>query len=261
MAKPTLDGTFKRILSVAVFLGALATVPVIILLEQGVQSVWLTAADWGIWAVFFLEYVVEVALSANRLLYLRRNWLSPIVLILSFPELPNLLGTVRLARVVRLLRFARLAGVTFRGLAELRTVFASRGLVFLALTTLALIVAGGAAVTVLEPQTTRGGVTDGIWWAIVTASTVGYGDIAPSTSLGRLIAIVLMLAGVGLISTLGACITSYFVGHQENAESKELRERTVHIEQMIEQLMADKQAAAAGNSTAEALVKAEVAGE
>jgi voltage-gated potassium channel len=238
MKPRALDGTFGRILNAAVFAGALATIPVIILLEQGVHGFWVTVADWFIWGIFLLEYTVELALARDRGAYARKNWFSPIVLILSFPELPNLLGTVRLARLARVLRFARLASVTLRGLAELRTALASRGLAFLALTTFALVVAGGAAVTVLEPQTTRGGVMDGIWWAVVTATTVGYGDISPSMPWGRLIAVTLMLSGVGLISTLGACITSYFVGQQENAELKELRERTAHIERMLEQLTA-----------------------
>jgi voltage-gated potassium channel len=242
MKKPGLEGPFGRLLNAAVFVGALATVPVIILLEQGVRSAWLTAADWFIWSVFLLEFAIELGLSVNRRSYMRKNWFSPIVLVLSFPLLPDLLGTVRLARLARVMRFARLAGVTLRGLTELRAVLASRGLAFLALTTFALIVAGGAAVTVLEPQTTRGGVVDGIWWAVVTASTVGYGDISPSTPWGRMIAVVLMLAGVGLISTLGACITSYFVGQQENAEFKELRERTKRIEGMLEELMAERRA-------------------
>jgi voltage-gated potassium channel len=65
---------------------------------------------------------------------------------------------------------------------------------------------------------------------------VGYGDIAPSTLPGRLIAIILMLSGVGLISTLGACITTYFVGQQENAELQDLRERLIRMEKLLETL-------------------------
>jgi voltage-gated potassium channel len=51
---------------------------------------------------------------------------------------------------------------------------------------------------------------NGLWWAIVTATTVGYGDVTPHTLLGRLVAIILMFTGIGLIGTLTSSITAYF---------------------------------------------------
>ncbi len=51
---------------------------------------------------------------------------------------------------------------------------------------------------------------NGLWWAIVTATTVGYGDIAPHTLLGRIVAVILMFTGIGLIGTLTSSITAYF---------------------------------------------------
>jgi voltage-gated potassium channel len=88
----------------------------------------------------------------------------------------------------------------------------------------------------VEPNTIRGGYFDGVWWAIVTASTVGYGDIAPSTLWGRGIAIVLMLAGIGLISTFSASVTSYFVGQQEATDMQEMRQRLARMEALLEEL-------------------------
>jgi voltage-gated potassium channel len=236
MRKPGLDGLFGRILNGAVVLSALATIPVIVLQEQGVKDPWLARADWAIWWVFLAEYAIEMTLTPHRMRYARKNWLSLIVIIVSFPLLPDLMGAVRITRLVRVARFARLASVTVRGLGELQNVFLGRGLGYVALAALVLIMAGGAALTVLEPATSKGNIVDGIWWAIVTASTVGYGDIAPSTLPGRLIAILLMLSGVGLISTLGACITTYFVGQQENAELQDLRERLIRMEKLLETL-------------------------
>jgi voltage-gated potassium channel len=81
----------------------------------------------------------------------------------------------------------------------------------------------------------KGGYGDGIWWAVVTATTVGYGDISPSTLAGRLIAVLLMLVGIGLVSTLAASITSYFVQQTANSEFKELATRLDRIEKLLEQ--------------------------
>ena len=77
-----------------------------------------------------------------------------------------------------------------------------------------------------------------MWWAIVTASTVGYGDIAPATLIRRVIAVLMMLAGVGLISTLAASITAYFVGQESTSELTELRESIVQLESRLDSLLA-----------------------
>ena len=109
----------------------------------------------------------------------------------------------------------------------------SRGLICVAAVTTLLILVGGACLSILEPETVKGGYGDGIWWSVVTATTVGYGDISPSTFWGRIIAIILMLVGIGLMSTLAASITSYFVQQTANTEFKELSERLDRIESML----------------------------
>jgi voltage-gated potassium channel len=70
----------------------------------------------------------------------------------------------------------------------------------------------------------------------VTASTVGYGDIAPTTLWGRLIAVLLMLVGIGLMSTLAASITSHFVQQTANTELKDMSARLERIEGLLERL-------------------------
>jgi voltage-gated potassium channel len=103
-----------------------------------------------------------------------------------------------------------------------------------------IILAGGGGIALLEPETAHGGFPDGIWWAIVTASTVGYGDIAPVTFLGRAIAVVLMLTGVGLISTLAASITTHFIGQQENEELTAIKLQLASIESLLNRMQAQR---------------------
>jgi voltage-gated potassium channel len=236
MDRPTLGPRSAWCLNFAIVVCTLATIPLVILLDQGIDTLWVRVADWTIWVVFLAEYSIEMACAPSRSDYARRNWISPLVILLSFPPLPNLFTNARFVRLARVLRSSRLVGVTFRGLTELRVVLAHRGLVYVGLTTLIIVLAGAAALEVVEPNTVRGGYLDGVWWAIVTASTVGYGDIAPSTWLGRVIAVVLMVAGIGLISTFSASLTSYFVGQQEAADLRDMRERLTRMEALLEEL-------------------------
>ena len=55
---------------------------------------------------------------------------------------------------------------------------------------------------------------DGLWWSLVTAMTVGYGDLSPRTGEGRLIAAVLMLAGIGTIGMVTGSIATFFLGRR-----------------------------------------------
>ncbi len=130
----------------------------------------------------------------------------------------------------------RLTSVTTWGLAGLKAIWGRRGLVYLAAATALLILVGGSCITVLEPGTVKGGYGDGIWWAVVTVSTVGYSDISPSTLWGRVVAVALMLTGMGLMSTLAASITSHFVQQTAHTEFKDLTARLERIERTLEQL-------------------------
>jgi voltage-gated potassium channel len=230
----------RTTLDFAVVLGALATIPLTVLQEHGTNSQALEAMDWAIWSVFAIEFLSIVSLPPRSRIFRPSTAADFVVVLLSFPLLPNLLALVRLARLVRLLRLARLAGVTARGLAALREILGRRGLLYTIAITSVLILVGGGCLSILEPETVKGGYGDGIWWAIVTASTVGYGDIAPTTLPGRLIAVLLMVVGIGLMSTLAASITSYFVQQNSGTEMKDVAARLDRIERLLERLSPER---------------------
>jgi voltage-gated potassium channel len=124
---------------------------------------------------------------------------------------------------------------------ELRTVLARRGFVYIASGALVLVLAGGAGLALLEPQTVRGEMLNGIFWALYTVTTVGYSDVTPASIWGRLIGVVLMVTSVGLISTLAASITASFLGKEEGVEIKELRNQATRLEALLQELLAQRQ--------------------
>ncbi len=230
--------TFEKPLDISVIVAALATIPLTIVQESGVHEMWVTALDWAVWAVFLVEFVFMVWVVRNRWAYARRAWLSIAVIVLSFPMLPDLLALARLARLTRLARLARLVrlvAVTARGLHAVQSCLGRDSLVYVAGLTILLTVAGGAFLTALEPDTVEQSLMGGIWWAVVTVTTVGYGDIAPATPGGRLVAVVLMLSGLGLLSTLSASISAYFVNVDREDELDHLRDQLDRIERLLEQ--------------------------
>jgi voltage-gated potassium channel len=74
---------------------------------------------------------------------------------------------------------------------------------------------------------------DALWWAVVTVTTVGYGDKYPMTAGGRGVAVVLMLVGIGLIGVLTATVASYFVEERSDRDKVELSDRLDRIEAML----------------------------
>ena len=61
---------------------------------------------------------------------------------------------------------------------------------------------------------------DAIWWSIVTVTTVGYGDISPVTPMGRIVASILMIMGIGFISSLTSTLSTYFIKRDQKRHEK-----------------------------------------
>jgi voltage-gated potassium channel len=96
--------------------------------------------------------------------------------------------------------------------------------------TAVIVVVSGAAIRVLDPDE-YGSIWEGIWWAMQTVTTVGYGDVTPENVAGRFVAGAVMLAGVALVAIVTAAVTSSFVARAqaqrraEDASEEDLAEQ------------------------------------
>ena len=227
-----------KALDIAVAVAAVATIPITVLQIRGEQDAWVLAADWVIWSVFVIEYLVMLRLPpqeggfSGRNQYDRgnfsdwRNWVSVAIIVLSFPPLAPLLQLVRLVRVVRLARLGRIAAVSARGLGH---TLGRRGVIYVFGFVVLAIVVGGVAITAVEPDVPDGkGLANGVWWATTATVGGGIGEPGPQTTGGRAIALGLMLCGVAFVTTLAGSIAAYFLG-EDKATWRELSTRIDEI--------------------------------
>ena len=121
-----------------------------------------------------------------------------------------------------------------------RAVASRRVFAYLAGATAVIGIAAGIIVTIIDRQDFAT-VGDGIWWAIVTLATVGYGDIVPRTGWGRVVGSVVIVVGVTFISFLTATVTSMFVSADQeelsaDADAKRAA-REAETQEMLQQLL------------------------
>jgi len=179
-------------------------------------------ANWIVWSLFVLEAVVMTSLVKRKFAYFFSNWLNLIIIVALFPPLWAAGSTYAAAlRYVRLLVLVRLVLPQLKTLQRLlsRNHFGATLLVLLTVTVLS-----GIIVTYIDP--TIGSLWEGIWWAVQTVTTVGYGDIVPETAVGQFFAVVLMILGVGLYSMVSANLAAYFVERGRRQVEKKPQKRT-----------------------------------
>jgi len=186
-------------------IAALLVIPLLVIEESELGQPWQTVGNvlnWGTWLAFLFEFVVMMVVSPSRWSWIKRYPIDVAALVLSPPFLPGGLAGVRVLRLFRVLRLARV--FTVKGLLSLE------GIRFAAFLAAATVIGGGLAFAVVEPQAAPT-AWDGVWWAVTTVTTVGYGDIYPTTAAGRVIGVMVMFVGIGFVALLTAFVAERFV--------------------------------------------------
>ena len=156
--------------------------------------------DFAAWGIFAIELIVRVILATDKPAYLRSHWVDVLLVAVPF---------------FRPLRLLRIAVVALRiGVGVGSALSIERMLIYA--TTLAVVCA--CAAQIVEPETFPT-LTDALWWALVTMSTVGYGDISPATDAGKVVAVPLLIGGITVFGVLTANLATVMV--REQAEAKE----------------------------------------
>ncbi len=167
--------------------------------------------------IFVIDYIVRFLLSKNRTEFFKEN-IFDLIAIFPFNSAFSMFRISRLSRIFRLskiykiakfTRFIRLFGFTGTIKKKVSKFLHTNGLLNMIYSCMVLIVISASMVMCVEKDAFSN-ISDALWWSIVTCTTVGYGDFYPSTFIGRIIATMLMLFGIGLMGMLTSAITSYF---------------------------------------------------
>ena len=187
------------------------------------------------WLLFVIDYVMSLVLAEKRARWFVQHLFDLLVVVLPM---------LRPLRLLRLLTFLsvlnRSLGTAVRGRVVVYVVGAASLAVFV------------AALAALDAERKAPGATittfgDSLWWAVVTITTVGYGDLSPVTVEGRMIAVALMVGGIGLLGVVTATLASWIVERvarkdedQQAATRAELRALTEEIAELRRDLRSDE---------------------
>ncbi len=173
--------------------------------------------EWVFTGLFTLEYLTRLWVVRNRWSYARSFFgLVDLMTILpAFIELllpgSHYLTTVRILRLMRMFRVLKMAEYIGEASVLMNAMAASRRKILIFFSSvLALVCVEGTIAYVIEHDANPGyaNIPQSIYWAIVTITTVGYGDVAPVTVLGKMMASVIMLTGFAIIAVPTGIVTS-----------------------------------------------------
>ena len=218
---------------------ALGSIPLLVF-ESFYPSVF-ALLNWLISGVFAVELGVRLVIHGpGRKRYAASKWYDFAIVALTLIPALMPLRALRSIRVLKVLKILRLVAFAERGWHTAKRIWAGTSGRWVLVAAAALIAAASAGVWFFEDD--GGGnidsLGDTLWWAIVTMTTVGYGDISPETGGGRAVAVVLMLAGITVFGVITANLAAWFTRSKEEADKDDLTRQVSELTAAVERLAA-----------------------
>ncbi|MEU4994971.1 potassium channel family protein [Streptomyces sp. NPDC021622] len=217
--------TQRPLLTLAVAFAVAYAVPIVVPDAGRAVSKTCTVVEWIVWGSFAADYLIRLRLTDHRRQFVRTHWLDLCAVIL--PMLQPL-------RLLRLVSTLLLVGRRARMASQIQLTTYVAGAV------VGLLMFGSLAVLSVERESPDGNIKtlgDAVWWSFTTMTTVGYGDHAPTTGLGRILAVGLMLSGIALLGVVTANIAAWFIARFDRDDVEE-RRQTAAIEALTVEVQA-----------------------
>ncbi|MGW5850613.1 potassium channel family protein [Streptomyces sp. NPDC055254] len=213
------------LLVLAVAFAVAYAVPIVVPDAQASVHKACTVVEWVVWGAFAADYLVRLGLSPARKAFVRTHWLDLAAVLLPL---------IQPLRLLRLVSTLLLVGRRARMAPQIRLTTYVAGAV------VGLLMFGSLAVLSVERDAPEGNIRnlgDAVWWSFTTMTTVGYGDHSPTTGLGRVLAVGLMLSGIALLGVVTANIAAWFISRFERDDRVE-RAQTAAIAELTGEVRA-----------------------
>jgi voltage-gated potassium channel len=211
----------KKIYEIIFIILALFVVTITIMDLSGYISlesnVTLSFLDSMILALFIIEYTVRIIIYKGKKSKFIKENIIDLIAIIPFSSLFRVFRVFRLLRVLKATKFLKVLKIFKAGafmsksLKGFSALLKTNGFIYIIYISLATLLIGSAAIYLFEYREAGKSFMDALWWSIVTVTTVGYGDISPATSIGRVIAIILMITGIGFIGVMTSTLATFFI--------------------------------------------------
>ena len=175
---------------------------------NGTASTALVGTLFALWVIVLVEYLVRLVITPDRRGYLKRRWAEPVTVVAPPFQSWHVVGIEKMCLLIH------------EGALRVEAILKHHSLFRVLIAAGATLMLGAWLVMLFEGNAKGSNIhnyPDALWWAIVTVTTVGYGDRFPVTSGGRDVAVVLMLVGIGLIGVLTATVASVFIKEHTDA--------------------------------------------
>jgi voltage-gated potassium channel len=201
-------------------------IAIIVLTDEvnGSASTVLVGSLFVLWVMMLVEYLVRLVVTPDSLGYLRRRWVEPATVVVPPLQGWHVVGIEKVTLLVR------------EGELRVEAILKHHSLFRVLIAAAGTLIIGSWLVLLFEENAKGSNIhnyPDALWWAIVTVTTVGYGDRYPVTEGGRAVAVILMLVGIGLIGVLTATVASVFIKEHTDANKEEFKKGHADLGQQL----------------------------
>ncbi len=191
---------------------------------KGSASKVLVGGLFVLWVVMLAEYLVRLVITPDTPGYLRRRWVEPATVLVPVLQGWHVVGIEKMSLLLH------------EGELRVESILKHHSLFRVLIAVVVTLLLGAWLVLLFEDKAKGSNIhdyPDALWWAIVTVTTVGYGDRFPVTEGGRVVAVILMLVGIGLIGVLTATVASVFIKEHTDDNKEEFKKGHADLGQQL----------------------------